>query len=243
MYGPVAALLDRLDPTPNGRSFVHPRSPTTSSTLNQPMLTGTGSPSFCGAWSRPSWAGSSACSIGSRPPRTGATSSASSSPVRFMQQLCVEWGLAARLQECHPDDTAMAPDDYRRLTPPSIQSPRHQTHSGGGQHVHRVARHHDALPPRLGHRRAWCVHARATPLSLRAGRHAASQRPQTIHPTTLYQTRFQTKQLTEYFSGSNAIGPYLIARFLADAPMGYGPFLMITLIYWMTGASGIERVA
>lgn len=65
-----------------------------------------------------------------------------------------------------------------------------------------------------------------------------------IHPTTLYyQTRFQTKQLTEYFSGSNAIGPYLIARFLADAPMGYGPFLMITLIYWMTGASGRERVA
>ena len=40
----------------------------------------------------------------------------------------------------------------------------------------------------------------------------------------------------EYFSGSNAIGPYLIARFIADAPMGYGPFLLITLIYWMTGA-------
>ncbi|TFJ86806.1 hypothetical protein NSK_001894 [Nannochloropsis salina CCMP1776] len=39
----------------------------------------------------------------------------------------------------------------------------------------------------------------------------------------------------EYFSGSNAIGPYLVARFIVDAPMGYGPFLLITLLYWMTG--------
>ena len=42
----------------------------------------------------------------------------------------------------------------------------------------------------------------------------------------------------EYFSGSNAIGPYLIARFIVDAPMGYGPFLLITLLYWMSGTFG-----
>jgi hypothetical protein len=36
-------------------------------------------------------------------------------------------------------------------------------------------------------------------------------------------------------SGANAIGPYLTARFIMDAPLGYGPFILITLLYWMTG--------
>ena len=38
-----------------------------------------------------------------------------------------------------------------------------------------------------------------------------------------------------YRAGANAMGPYLIARFIMDAPMGYGPFLLITMLYWMTG--------
>lgn len=42
---------------------------------------------------------------------------------------------------------------------------------------------------------------------------------------------------TEYFSAANAIGPYICARFLCNLPLGYGPFLLATVIYWMTGTS------
>lgn len=39
----------------------------------------------------------------------------------------------------------------------------------------------------------------------------------------------------EYFAGSNAIGPYLLSRIVLLIPLSYGPVLMGTLIYWMTG--------
>ena len=36
--------------------------------------------------------------------------------------------------------------------------------------------------------------------------------------------------------GANAIGPYMIARFLAEnLPMTYGPLIMVTIVYWMAG--------
>lgn len=46
--------------------------------------------------------------------------------------------------------------------------------------------------------------------------------------------------LREYFSAANAIGPYIVARFVCNLPLGYGPFLLATVIYWMTGARAFE---
>ena len=39
----------------------------------------------------------------------------------------------------------------------------------------------------------------------------------------------------EYFSGANAVGPYMLANFVAEARMIYGPFLLCTMVYWMMG--------
>ena len=39
----------------------------------------------------------------------------------------------------------------------------------------------------------------------------------------------------EYYSRANAIGPYIIARFLTTLPLSYGPLLWATIIYWATG--------
>lgn len=41
--------------------------------------------------------------------------------------------------------------------------------------------------------------------------------------------------LREYFAGANAAGPYLAAKFLYELPYAYGPMLMVTILYWMTG--------
>lgn len=34
---------------------------------------------------------------------------------------------------------------------------------------------------------------------------------------------------------SNALGPYLLSKVIFDLPFIYGPALMATLLYWMTG--------
>lgn len=39
----------------------------------------------------------------------------------------------------------------------------------------------------------------------------------------------------ECYSGVNAVGPYLFASFWGILPMAYGPFLLVTVMYWMTG--------
>jgi len=39
----------------------------------------------------------------------------------------------------------------------------------------------------------------------------------------------------EYYSGANAMGPYIIARFIMTLPLSYGPVLMSSIIYWATG--------
>lgn len=39
----------------------------------------------------------------------------------------------------------------------------------------------------------------------------------------------------EYSSGSNAVGPYVAARFLGVWPFLFAPMLMATVVYWMTG--------
>jgi hypothetical protein len=41
----------------------------------------------------------------------------------------------------------------------------------------------------------------------------------------------------EYSSGSNAVGPYVAARFLGVWPFLFAPMLMATVVYWMTGQS------
>lgn len=41
---------------------------------------------------------------------------------------------------------------------------------------------------------------------------------------------------TEYFAGANAAGPYLAAKALSELPFAYGPMLLATILYWMTGA-------
>ncbi len=43
---------------------------------------------------------------------------------------------------------------------------------------------------------------------------------------------------TEYFAGANAAGPYLTAKALSELPFAYGPMLLVTILYWMTGACG-----
>lgn len=57
----------------------------------------------------------------------------------------------------------------------------------------------------------------------------------TYVPSPPLQPCIQAIVVREYFSGANALGPYLTARFIMDFPLGYGPFILITLIYWMTG--------
>lgn len=61
--------------------------------------------------------------------------------------------------------------------------------------------------------------------------------PASPHPPTRQNNNNRTIVVREYFSGSNAIGPYMCARFLCNLPLGYGPFLLATVIYWMTGQS------
>jgi len=39
----------------------------------------------------------------------------------------------------------------------------------------------------------------------------------------------------EYYAGANAMGPYLVAKFFYELPMNYGPILLATIVYWMTG--------
>ncbi len=39
----------------------------------------------------------------------------------------------------------------------------------------------------------------------------------------------------EYYSGVNAVGPYMIATFFGTLPLAYGPVLLVTMVYWMTG--------
>jgi len=41
--------------------------------------------------------------------------------------------------------------------------------------------------------------------------------------------------LREYFAGANAAGPYLCAKVLYELPYVYGPLILVTLLYWMTG--------
>ena len=41
----------------------------------------------------------------------------------------------------------------------------------------------------------------------------------------------------EYYAGTNAVGPYLISNFVCNVPMIYGPVALVTLVYWLTGAS------
>lgn len=42
----------------------------------------------------------------------------------------------------------------------------------------------------------------------------------------------------EYYAGTNAVGPYLVANFTCTSPMIYGPIALVTLVYWLTGACG-----
>ena len=39
----------------------------------------------------------------------------------------------------------------------------------------------------------------------------------------------------EYFAGANRMAPYLASRFIMTTPLSYGPFLLATIVYWMTG--------
>ena len=41
--------------------------------------------------------------------------------------------------------------------------------------------------------------------------------------------------LREYFAGANAAGPYMTAKILYELPYVYGPMVLVTLMYWMTG--------
>jgi hypothetical protein len=43
------------------------------------------------------------------------------------------------------------------------------------------------------------------------------------------------KVCREYMSGSNAIGPYVLARLVYTFPWLLGTVLMSTIIFWMTG--------
>lgn len=59
------------------------------------------------------------------------------------------------------------------------------------------------------------------------------------HHDLTHTTPRRTIVLRELFSASNAIGPYICARFLCNLPLGYGPFLLATVIYWMTGTGAL----
>lgn len=39
----------------------------------------------------------------------------------------------------------------------------------------------------------------------------------------------------EYFSGSNAVGPYVLSRLTIVPALIYGPIAMATILYWMCG--------
>ena len=41
--------------------------------------------------------------------------------------------------------------------------------------------------------------------------------------------------LREHFAGANAAGPYLCAKVVYELPFLYGPLVLVTLLYWMTG--------
>lgn len=41
----------------------------------------------------------------------------------------------------------------------------------------------------------------------------------------------------EYFAGSNAVGPYFLSRYVLVVPYMYAPFVMATMVYWMTGTT------